>query len=176
MGSARFTAGGIGKVHRWWVRQGGGSVFGSYVVCDMGFQQIWRPTFSSPPHFLISPSLSWDWIWKGSEADLSLFYLFLIFEKFEKLIWCMCWEGIFWVCEMTICCVCWEGIFWVCEMTICCVFWEGIFWVCERTICCVCWEGIFWVSEREFFGFMNENLLGLWKGDFLDYQLEEKNV
>ena len=49
-------------------------------------------------------------------------------------------------------------------------------WVCERTICCVCWEGIFWVYEREFFGFMNENLLGLWKGDFLDYQLGEKNV
>ena len=49
-------------------------------------------------------------------------------------------------------------------------------WVCERTICCVCWEGIFRVYEREFFGFMNENLLGLWKGDFLDYQLGEKNV
>lgn len=51
VGSARFTGGGIGKVHRWWVRQGsqvvgsvrfigGGSVFGSYVVCGMGFQQI----------------------------------------------------------------------------------------------------------------------------------------
>ena len=104
----------------------------------MGFQQIWRPTFSSPPHFLISPSLSWDWIWRGFEADLGLFYLFLIFDKFEKLICCMCWEGIFWVCEMT--------------------------------ICCVCWEWISWVYEREFFGFMNENLLSLWKGDFLDYQ------
>ena len=157
MGSARFTGGGIGKVHRWWVRQGGGSVFGSYVVCGIGFQQIWRPTFSFPPHFLISPSLSWDWIWKGSKADLGLFYLFLIFDKFEKLICCMCWEGILWVCEITICCVCWEGIFWVCG------FVKGLFAVCVEKgssgfvkwsflglwmrTCWVCEKGIFWITN-----------------------------
>ena len=141
MGSARFTGGGIGKVHRWWIS--------FWVECGVwyGFPADMKAHVflsSSLSHLTLSIlGLNLKRIWT-LKPILGLFYLFLIVDKFEKLICCMCWEG--------------------------------IFWVCERTICCVCWEGIFWVCEREFFGFMNESLLGLWKGDFLDYQLGEKNV
>ena len=88
----------FGKVHMWWVRQssqvfqvvgsarliGGGLDFGLYVMCGMGFQQIWRPTFSSSSHFFISLSLYWDWIWRGSEADLGFVFFILDFWKIWK--------------------------------------------------------------------------------------------
>ena len=144
MGSTRFIGVGIGKVHWWWVRQGGGLVFGSYVVCGMSFQQIWRPTFYSPPHFLISLSLSWDWIWRGSEADLG----FILFVSYFWQIWKTHLLYVLrrdilglWVCERTIYSVCWERILWVCG------FVKGLFAVCVE-------KG----SSR----FVKGSLLGLW--------------
>ena len=130
MGSARFIGGGIGKVHWWWVRQGGGSVFTSYVVCGMGFQHIWRPTFSSPPHFLISPSLSWDWIWRGSEADLG--FILFVFD--------------FWQIWKT-------HLLYLLRRDILGLWKDYLLCVLRRDLLGL-WKGVFWVYEWEFVRFM----------------------
>ena len=154
MGSARFTCGGIGKVHRWWVQQGGGSVFGSYVVCGMGFQQIWRPTFSSLSHLTLSIlGVNLKRIWTPKPI-LGLFYLFLIFDKFEKLICSMCWEGIFWVCGFV------KGLFAVCVE-------KGSSGLVKGSFLGL-WMRVFWGYKWEFVGFV--------KRGFSGYQLREKNV
>ena len=135
MGSTRFTGGGIGKVH------GGGSVFGSYVVCGMGFQQIWRPTFSSPPHFLISPSLSWDWIWRGSELWSRSWVYFICFWFLTNL------KNSFAVCVE-------KGYSGFVGS------WKDYLLCGLRRDLLVWWKGVFWVYEWEFVGFVKRGFSG----------------
>ena len=139
MGSARFTGGGIGKVHRWWIS--------FWVECGVwyGFPADMKAHVflsSSLSHLTLSIlGLNLKRIWT-LKSILGLFYLFLIFDKFEKLICDMCWEGIFWVCGFV------KGLFAVCvekgssELVKGSFLglWMRVFWICEK--------GIFWLPIR----------------------------
>ena len=117
---------------RWWV-----SFWIVYVMCGIGFQQIWRPTFSSPPHFLISPSLSWDWIWRGSKADLG----FILFVSY------------FWQIRKT-------HLLYVLRRDILGLWKDYLLCVLRRDLLGL-WKGVFWVYEWEFVGFVKRGFFGL---------------
>ena len=132
MGLARFIGGGIGR----FIDGGFGKVVGQFLGCM--WCVVWVSSKFEGPCFPLLLIISSHSLYLGIEFEedlkliLGLFYLFQIFNKFEKLICYMCWEGIFWVYGL----------------------WKDYLLCVLRRDLLGLWKGVFWDYEWEFVGFV----------------------
>ena len=136
MGLARFIGGGIGR----FIDGGFGKVVGQFLGCM--WCVVWVSSKLKGPCFPLLLIISSHSLYLGIEFEedlkliLGLFYLFQIFNKFEKLICYMCWEGIFWVYGFV------KGLFAVCVEKGSSRVVKGSFLGLWMRICWVCENGI----------------------------------
>ena len=140
VGSIRFISGGL--------------VFGSFVVCGMGFQQIWRPTFSFPP-FSSHP------LYLGIEFEEDLkpilvYFIWFWFLTNLKNSFAVCVEKGYsgFVKWLFAACVEKESSRFV-------GLWKDYLLCVLRRDLLGLWKGVFWVYEWLFVGFVKRGFFGL---------------